>query len=51
MLTAATEVSRALWHVSRGEAGAHARFDTAREAYLGSLERFAETARAAMEAS
>ncbi|MFI1163357.1 hypothetical protein ACH4UM_07030 [Streptomyces sp. NPDC020801] len=51
VLTAATEVSRSLWHVSLGEADARARFDTAREAYLGSLERFVEAARVAMEAS
>ncbi|MGW4045789.1 hypothetical protein [Streptomyces sp. NPDC004721] len=49
VLTAATEVSRSRWHVSLGEAGARARFDRAREAYLGRLERFAEAARAAME--
>ncbi|MFE4409415.1 hypothetical protein [Streptomyces sp. NPDC056821] len=47
--TAATECSRSMWHVSLGEAGARARFDPAREAYLGCLERFAEAARAAME--
>ncbi|MEU6480838.1 hypothetical protein ABZ858_28960 [Streptomyces sp. NPDC047017] len=48
---AATEVSRSLWHVSLGEAGARDRFGAARQAYLTCLEQFTETARAALEAS
>ncbi|MFF0966865.1 hypothetical protein ACWDQO_12605 [Streptomyces sp. NPDC003703] len=50
VLAAATEASRSLHDVSLGEAGARLRFDAAREAYLGALDRFAEAARTAMEA-
>ncbi|MEU5094731.1 hypothetical protein [Streptomyces sp. NPDC020996] len=49
VLAAATEVSRALWHVCRGEPEARVRFDAARDACLVSLDRFAETARAVMD--
>ncbi|MFF0227624.1 hypothetical protein [Streptomyces sp. NPDC004629] len=51
LLGAATEVSRSLWQVARGEPEARARFETARESYAVCLERFVDAARAAMEAS
>ncbi|WP_405669976.1 hypothetical protein [Streptomyces sp. NBC_00055] len=50
VLDAALKVNRCLWHITRGDADARARFDEVREAYLRRQERFVESARAAMEA-
>ncbi|MGW9030323.1 hypothetical protein ACWGQ5_40805 [Streptomyces sp. NPDC055722] len=51
VLEAALKVNRCLWHITRGDADARARFDEVREAYLRCQGRFVESARAAMEAS
>ncbi|MFL4903989.1 hypothetical protein ACJ6WF_12590 [Streptomyces sp. MMS24-I2-30] len=51
VLGAATEVSRSLWHVSRGEPGARARFEDARATCADRLEGFVDAARAAVEAT
>jgi hypothetical protein len=51
VLDAALKVNRCLWHITRGDADARARFDEVREAYLQCQGRFVESARAAMEAS
>ncbi|MEU1530171.1 hypothetical protein [Streptomyces fagopyri] len=45
---AAAQANRALWHVTRGDPGAHERFDGAHEVFRHTLERFTGTARDAM---